>query len=102
MANRPKTHSERLERLIRIVDKEKEAGRLTEQQAKSIADQSLKPIKESKNALHFFMLGGGISEDLAEACAELLVVELKKHLPTESHVLKEVESLKSLTKARNR
>ncbi|MFO0812105.1 MAG: hypothetical protein U0796_02735 [Gemmatales bacterium] len=102
MAKQAKSHSERLERLIRIVDKEKEAGRLTEHQVKTIADHSLKPIRESKNALHFFLLGGGISEELAESCADLLVSELKKHLPAQSHVLKEVESLKPPAKSQDR
>lgn len=89
-----KPYSRRLEKLIRLVDKEKEAGRLTQQQVKAIANKSLVPLKEKENSLALFMLSGGIDEEVAKACCQLLIEEMKEYLPADSHTHKVIDSMK--------
>jgi len=94
MTRKGKEHSRRLERLIKFVNKEQEAGRLSEEQVKLIAQASLKPLEEQKNSLAYFMIGGGISEEVARKCCVILIEQLSKYLPNDSHVLKMIESLR--------
>ncbi len=99
MIRNSKEHSRRLERLIKFVNKEQNAGRLTEQQVEDIAKASLKPLKEKENSLAYFMLGGGLAEDVAQKCCVLLIDQLMKHLPNDSHVLRMIDSMKPPSRA---
>ena len=96
MTRKSKEHSRRLERFIKFVNKEQEAGRLTEQQVKLIAKASLKPLEEQENSLAYFMLGGGINERVAKECCDLLIEQLKQHLPENAHVMKAIAKMQPL------
>lgn len=89
-----KAHSQRLEKLIRLVNQEQEAGRLTEQQVKTIAKKSLKPLEENESSMAYFMIGGGLDEEVAKQCCTILTEQLKQHLPASSHALKVIEKMK--------
>ena len=96
MTRKGKGHSRRLEQLIKFVNKEQEAGQLTEDQVKLIAKASLKPLEEQKNSLAYFMLGGGINEKVAKDCCDILIEQLKQYLPENAHVLSVIAEMQSL------
>lgn len=94
MANRNNEENRQLERLIAFINKEKEAGRLTQDQFKAISTATLAVLEGNTLERNYFQIGGSLSETAARNCCQALRGKFLEYTPDGEQRIRAVESMR--------
>lgn len=91
MANRDSEENRQFERLIAFINKEKEAGRLTQDQFNAISTATLAVLEVDVLERNYFLMGGSLSEKVARNCCQSLIAKYLEVSPESEQRIRVVE-----------